>query len=181
MGFYIGDDSDDEMGLDEIIGQDEIIGADELNELFGADAPSKNMTLARKVALARAAGGVVTRRKVNTEFRDQPLPITPTTLASGTAADIELRPQRTFRLKRLVVSSVIAPYFNITNLTVGQDPQFVATGQIPATAFSEVAVGVGLRGSTANLGTTIVVSVLNIEVGGPNRTFAGMLVGDVVM
>lgn len=184
----LGDDVDDLFGEDEILGDDE----DEiLADIFGA-APAKKsrksramMARMRKlraikaIAAARAAGGAVSRRKSRRNVYEQPLPIPPTDFTSGQQQDIELRPQRLFRTERLVISSVIAPFFRVLDVKIGQETQFVASGALPATIFSEVAVGVRLKGDTANLGNTIVVSLQNIDA--QTRTFSGAIIGTVIM
>lgn len=197
---YIGDDTL-ALGLDEILGADDDDAA--LAEIFGDDSrymgdddddelgalkalvrrkrsklPAR-VRQARLAALARAAGGAVTKSKRRVDVREQPLPIPPTSFTAGQQQDIELRPQRLFRSERLVVSSVIAPYFRVLDVKIGQETQFVASGALPATIFSEVAVGVRLKGDTANLGNTIVVSLQNIDTN--TRTFSGAIIGTVVM
>lgn len=192
---YIGEDEilgDDIFsgGLEEILGSDE--QSDEmalLQEIFGelsARAQTNNgrgsrgqRALAGLTALARLGGGAVSRQRQRRNVFEQPLPIPPTSFTSGQQQDIELRPQRLFRSERLVVSSVIAPFFNILDVKIGQETQFVASGALPAQIFSEVGVGVRLKGDTANLGNTIVVSIQNIDT--ETRTFAGAIIGTVIM
>lgn len=191
LGYDDDDDDDDDMGLDEILGDED---DDALAEIFGADSDemggkrrrprrrgraNKRLRMARLAALARAAGGAVTKNRKRVDVREQPLPIPPTSFTTGQQQDIELRPQRLFRTERLVVSSVIAPYFRVLDVKIGQETQFVASGALPATIFSEVAVGVRLKGDTANLGNTIVVSLQNIDTS--TRTFSGAIIGTVVM
>lgn len=188
------DDDDDYMGEDEILGEDE---EDVLEEIFGElddyemgarrrprrrrrrRKASRRKSLARMAALARMAGGAVSRKKVRRNVFEQPLPIPPTSFTTGQQQDIELRPQRLFRSERLVVSSVIAPFFNVLDVKIGQETQFVASGALPAQIFSEVGVGVRLKGDTANLGNTIVVSLQNIDT--ETRTFSGAIIGTVII
>ena len=68
------------------------------------------------------------------------------------AIDITVEPQYAFRPERLVVSSLIAPFFIIENITIGKEAQFVGPG-IPAECFAPdamdnamnmVAVGPGM-------------------------------------
>lgn len=192
---YVGDDV---FGLDEILGADEILGGyvgdDGLglfsgDELMGADAHRPHhrghhpaaKSLAHRVAMARAAGGAFVQSNNNKRGAyEQVLPFPATTVLTLASADIVLTPQRTFRTERMVVSSAIAQYFVITNIVIGQDPQFVATGQVPATMFSEVGVGVRLKGSTANLGNTIVVSVTSIDTTAASQVFRGGIIGTCV-
>jgi len=195
---FIGDDP---MGADEILGLDEILGEDLMGaDLFGLDAfagdeilgaarrrpaahqmrRAQAMGNAQKIALARAAGGAAVGQKHGQGAYEQVLPFPATTVLSLASTDIELRPQRLFRVERLTVGSSIARYFVITNISVGQDPQFVATGQVPAEVFSEVGVGVRLKGATANLGNTVVVSVTNIDTTAASQVFRAAIIGTCV-
>jgi hypothetical protein len=191
---FIGDDP---MGADEILGLDEILGDD----LFGADLMGLDtfagdemgaanrrqlahrrpaMNRAQQIAMARAAGGAAVGKRSGQGAYEQVLPFPATTVLSLASTDIELRPQRLFRVERLTVGSSIARYFVITNISVGQDPQFVATGQVPAEVFSEVGVGVRLKGATANLGNTVVVSVTNIDTTAASQVFRAAIIGTCV-
>lgn len=187
---YIGDDP---MGADEILGLDEILGAELMGaDLFGLDTfagdemggPARRrpaqMSQAQKIALARAAGGAAVGKRHGQGAYEQVLPFPATTVLSTLSADIELRPQRLFRVERMTVGSSIARYFVITGISVGQDPQFVATGQVPAEIFSEVGVGVRLKGATANLGNTVVISVINIDTTAVSQVFRGAIIGSCV-
>ena len=204
---YIGEDEDMFEGEDEIFGEDEIIGDDfylgdddddddELEDIFGDDDDDdyemgrrprrrrrrrrmSKKQMMRAAALARMAGGAGTRKKVRRNAFEQPLPIPPTVFAANQQQDIELRPQRLFRTERLVISSLIAPFFSVLDVKIGQETQFVASGALPATIFSEVAVGVRLKGDTANLGNTIVVSLLNNDA--VQQTFSGAIIGTVIL
>lgn len=198
---YIGDDP---FGADEILGLDEILGAELMGadlfgldtfagDEFGADPHSSNrrhamarrptahgMSTAQKIAMARAAGGAAVGAKKGQGAYEQVLPFPATTVASLASTDIELRPQRLFRVERMTVGSSIARYFVITNISVGQDPQFVATGEVPAEVFSEVGVGVRLKGATANLGNTVVVSIKNIDTTAATQVFRAAIIGTCV-
>lgn len=182
-GIFSGDDDDDDdsVGEDQIIGLDQIIGALVKQAVKAKAKPKKvsgNQQLLSLLALAKQAGGAATKRKSRDTVYEQPLPIPPTSFTTGQALDIELRPQRLFRTERLVVDSVIAPFFRILDLKIGQQTQFVASGALPASIFSEVAVGVRLKGDTANLGNTIIVSAQNIDA--TTRVFGGAILGTVI-
>lgn len=190
--FFLGEDLDDVFGEDEdelagdreqIIGLEQILGA-----LLGADRPSARRrrrvgpgvdrnTLAL-LALAKQAGGAATRELPRNSNYEQPLPIPPTPFLAGQALDIELRPQRLCRIERLVFDSLVAPFFRILDLKVGQQTQFIASGAVPASIFSEVAVGMRLKGDTANLGNTVVLSLQNIDT--VTRTAGGAIICTVI-
>jgi hypothetical protein len=192
--FFLGEDLDDVFGEDDenemagdreqIIGLEQILGA-----LLGADrAPARRRrrggsmgvdrnTLAL-LALAKQAGGAATRELPRNTNYEQPLPIPPTPFLAGQALDIELRPQRLCRIERLVFDSLVAPFFRILDLKVGQQTQFIASGAVPASIFSEVAVGMRLKGDTANLGNTVVLSLQNIDT--VTRTAGGAIICTVI-
>ena len=132
----------------------------------------------RALALARASGGAATRPKERTDVFEQPLPIPRTSVGAGLAR-ISNTFKRLFARNRLVVPSTIAAFFDITDVKIGQQTQFVASGALPATIFSEVGVGVRLKGDTANLGNTIVVSVTNND--SNTQIFGGAIIGTVIM
>lgn len=160
------------MSGDEIVGVDEIIGADstraqkrKIAQLATKYARAvKQVAALKRAAAARAAGGVVLRRQKATHPpKDQILPVGPQAYLAAQTADVVLIPQRTFRPQRLVFSSLITPFFTMNSLLVGQDPQFVAGGSVPLEVLSQVGVGVGITGTTANLGNTITIGLTNLD------------------
>lgn len=178
-GDYFDDEAADlvnVMGLDEIVGVDEIIGADSPAKSLRATKKKvaalaarysqavKQIAALKRVAAAKAAGGVVLRRQAATRPpKDQILPVGPQAYLAAQTADVVLIPQRTFRPQRLVFSSLITPFFTMNSLLVGQDPQFVAGGSVPLEVLSQVGVGVGITGTTANLGNTITIGLTNLD------------------
>lgn len=181
MATYIGDD-DDEMAGDEILGDDDMdILGDDLDEILGADrrSRSRGLALARKVALARAAGGAYVRNRQPNAAQEQVLPFPLTSVAAAGQATILAFPQRKFRTERFAVSSQIAEFFTIGDLRIGRESMMVAVGVVPAQIFAEVGVGVRLRGYTANLGNTIGVDVVNLDAVNAH-TFLAAIVGTAV-
>ena len=190
----------DIVGYDEIIGAlDELdsldrgrhgTGAtlaigDEIERLMsaaGADptAPSKLQRLAQTMRMAREvdprAVSVVDRPA--TRRREYPLgfeSITPGGIAPGGSEVVRADPQISFRGERFVVPSDISLFFSIDDIIVGKNSQFVSSGPIPASTFSEVAVGVRLNLDTANVGNLISIRVRNI---GPDPlVFRATLIG----
>jgi len=129
-----------------------------------ASAQSGGAPTAAQVAAMKQAGGLVVTQKPNTFAGEQVLPIsTSATVGIGLSDIAEARPQRTIRCDRFAVPSTLSPFFTISQLNVGQEPQFVATGVVDAEIFSQAAFGVELKGSTATLGTIISVGVTNID------------------
>lgn len=191
---YGDDDFDDEYGEDYLIGEDDdldpIFGDDELE--FGASrkrrgrrrrgrAATSRMARLRRSAIARRAGGFSARRKpVVSQGYKLTLPFSQVFAAGATGA-ITLAPQRSFRLKQLVVGDSVSALFQLNSLNVGQDNQFIASGALNMEVFSNLsAQKVEMQGSTANLGTAIVLSATNLDGVNP-QTLSGMLMGPTIL
>jgi hypothetical protein len=161
------------------VGSDMVLGADDpMSELFsgtdysimGTDyeimgqAQGADNASARQLALARAAGGVVVQGKAVRREYTQILPFSFENIAAGATQVITIQPQRPFRPEYFRCSSTFtAPFFVINQYTVGQDNQFVASGDVPCDVFSEVSLYNAIKGYTANLGTLIIMGVRNID------------------
>lgn len=180
MPAYFGSDelSGEALGDDEIFGDDSVDGeAMGYDEIFGGP-PKKKTSMSRRVAMARAAGGVYTGKTEPTTMREQPLPFS-RSYTTGEQFTISLQPQRMFRPERLVFASVTATFFTISDVSIAQEPQFVAPGSTLAQLFSEVSVGMRLRGKTANLGALVSINATNIDT--TTRVLYGTIIGTVVM
>jgi hypothetical protein len=96
-------------------------------------------------------------------LKRQPMPFPATTvLAAAATATITLLPQRAFRVERLVMTSSVTPSAVVlSQINVGQEPQFVGTGVIPLDAFASGAFDTYLRGTTAVPGITITIVISN--------------------
>jgi hypothetical protein len=190
----------DIVGYDEIIGAlDELdsldrgrhgTGAtlaigDEIERLMSAagaadSMPSKLQRLAQTMRMAREvdprAVSVVDRPA--TRRREYPLGFESTTVGGilpGNGEVVRADPQISFRGERFVVPSDISLFFSIEDIIIGKNSQFVSSGPVPASTFSEVAVGVRLNLDTANVGNLISIRVRNI---GPDPlVFRATLIG----
>jgi hypothetical protein len=109
-------------------------------------------------------------------YFQQILPVTETAIVASGQADISVQPQRGFRPMRIVVPSTIGPLFKVSNVSVGQDPQFVSPGVVYCEVMSEVAVGVGLKGTKAHLGNLVTVTAINRDTANTN-TFSATIFG----
>jgi hypothetical protein len=87
------------------------------------------------------------------------------TVTALTEATVRAFPQRMFRTERFAIAASVANFFDVLDLRIGRDSMFVDVGPVPAETFSQVGVGVTLRGYTANLGNTITLQVENIDAG----------------
>ena len=95
--------------------------------------------------------------------RHFPIGFSQAQIAPGTVAEIEVKPQVLFRGERLAVAPSIARSFSIVDIKVGKDSQLAATGEMPAEAFSALAVGVRMELDTAQPGIVIVLIVRNTD------------------
>lgn len=136
-------------------------------------------------ALAQLTGG---RPVLGTDMRVLPRtgPVVPrelvvgvdsgaTLIPAGLSVNIPLAPQVTFRLERFIAADTTSPNFDILDIRVGKDSQFVAAGAVPAEVFSSKAVGVGLKGDTAIPGIQIIITVLNKTLAAAR--FQGAIIG----
>lgn len=163
------------VGEDEIVGGDTLVGYD-YREMLGAEVDASQ---AAHIAAARAAGGHVIANKQPTNMRVQSLPFKQS-YGAGTTANVQLTPQRLFRPERLTFASLTAIYFQINSVSIAQEPQFVAEGQALAQLYTEVAVGMRLKGKTANLGAQIVIAATNLDADN-TRILWGQFVGPAAL
>lgn len=165
------------------VGDDEIMGGDafgyDYSEMFGADDGGAGPGLVAQVARARQAGGVYVAKKQPQSLREQSLPFYRAYTPSETFT-LSLTPQRMFRPERLTFASLTAQYFLLFSVSIAQEPQFVADGATLCQLYSEVAVGMRLKGKTANLGAVISIGLTNIDSGNAHTVY-GQIVGPAVL
>lgn len=97
---------------------------------------------------------------------------------AGQPGSVTRRPQTPIKIRRLVIPSVIAPAFVITDIKVGKDSQFVGSDPIPGETFAPQSVAVELTGDTANVGHDVTISFANIS--GAAQLFRAVLIGPAV-
>jgi hypothetical protein len=151
------------------VGLQEIIGADNGDPL---QALAAQMQLARQIdpnAIAVRQRNEDARRMYHMGFDAG------ADTAAGIAGSATQQPQVTIRPERLIVPSFIAPFFTVDNIIVGKDSQSaVGNNPVPATTYSEVAVGVRLNLKTANLGHLVTIAFTNVDTD-PHRFRATMI------
>lgn len=161
-----GSDMYGAVGLDAIVGggPDEIIGALDLPAL-------------RKLGMVKAAGGVAVKQQVRDKVRIQPAPWTPVSVAASGATTISIQPQRLIQIRALMVPSFLGALFNLTDLRVGQQTQFITSGSAVAQLFSEVADGERskLKLDSADVGNIVALDFANLDTVNA-QTLRGMLV-----
>lgn len=150
------------------VGLQELVGADPFTQLMAAGAdPTALQALAAQMQTARAIdpNAVVVRERQEDARRMFHMGFDAGgDTAAGLAGNVQQQPQVTFRPERLIVPSYLAPFFTIDNIIVGKDSQSaVGNNPVPASTYSEVAVGVRLNLKTANLGHLITLAFTNVD------------------
>ena len=117
----------------------------------------------RRSSLPEHGPRVVHNEPTHEKRRHFPIGFTQTGITPGQVAEVEVKPQVLFRGERLAVAPSNARSFNIVDIKVGKDSQLAATGEMPAEAFSALAVGVRMELDTAQPGIVIVLIVRNTD------------------
>lgn len=174
----------DILGDDDLLGDDDMLGA--FN--FGRAANMALNPLAQINALRRAAGGGGRRAPQRARAISKPITEsrrllmgldTVTTVAAAGVATITANPVEPFRPEALIVDSVVAPNFLITQVLIGRKSQLVGTGSLPASAFVAPGSAVGsLQWDTAQTAQPLQVSINNTS-GGASR-FTAVLIGTAI-
>lgn len=146
----------DEIGFDDVDGMDdEIDGMDEIGRLRRgqrrrlARLAQSNPGAARRLASGR--GATEGRNLVATGQRREYLPFSGTAALAAAAASVatlSVTCQKAFQPERLIVSIVDVTTgadqtgsCTVTQLEIGADNQFVASGEMPAAAYAPNAIG----------------------------------------
>lgn len=108
-------------------------------------------------------------------YYEQPLGFAALAIATVTVATATSKPQAVFRPTRLLVTSVNAAKFTISNIRIGTDSQLVGTTDMPAQVYSELAVGAAFLLGTANIGIEISIDVKNNDT--VSQDFRAVLMG----
>jgi hypothetical protein len=114
-------------------------------------------------------GGVV-RRRGYSSLRKLPAGFTsPTAVPAGDPVNITVRAVVPIRPDRLMIASVIAPFFELTALTVALDNHMLTPDGVPCELFIPTATGVNEEGTgffkipTLDVGTEINMTFVNID------------------
>lgn len=179
---------DDDVGGEDLLGQS-LLGNDDLLgaavDILGARARANRRgerggrALQAAVAQKQAQGKVLMDDRGFSESGNFVLGfVSAAVVAAAGSANVTSTPQRVFKVVRLVVPGIIADFFTITSISVGIEPQLMSTDAVPASVFSPDAVGVALRGTTAQANQPISIGVTNIS--GAGVTFRAAIVGPAV-
>ncbi len=101
------------------------------------------------------------------------------TIGAAVTSTLTTRPQVTFRVDRLVIPGSIAASFLLNDFKVGMSSQFVAGVAVPAEVFGHAAVGVRLKGDTAQISQDVILSVTNTSAGA--LRFNAAIIGPAVV
>lgn len=188
----VGDDIAEllgEDGLDEYIvsgDDDEIVGAGPLRGLNPRILAALKMRMRRDkqaLALHRAElariknpNAIAVKRTPYREGRKLPLGLAGVIPIGGTLT-INARSQYLFRPVRLVIPSTIAPSCSVSSILMGRNNQLLSATPVPGELFSEVAVGVGVRFDSQEIGQDISVTVVNHTA--LDLTFRAAFIGDM--
>jgi hypothetical protein len=180
------EDEDDELWEDD---------DDELAALLGARLPLRGRrgrgrrggrgkkAVRRAVAVAKAVKkveqGSLLRKTTPTKSREFPIGFdSVANIAAAAAATLTQRPQIVFRPERIVVPASVAAFFQVTDVKVGKNSQFVSAGAVPAQTFAETAFGVRLKMDTCQISQDLIIDVTNIDVAA--HRFLASMIGESV-
>lgn len=86
-------------------------------------------------------------------------------IAAGATRDLTFNATMVFKPTRLMLGPSMAPVFAINDIRVSNDSLFLNTGRVPGEVFLPESVGASaLKRRTAQPGTPVIVSVVNIDV-----------------
>lgn len=106
------------------------------------------------------------RRLVREQYTEQKglqLPFPVTTVVASTSGSLANSPQVPFRPAALILEATSLVGLVITNILVGKNGQFTASGSMPGTAFGALATFKGMQYDTASPGVNIVIQALDIS------------------
>ena len=173
---------DDILGMYDIMGDEYSELADmedmiEGDDILGAPIPQQ---IQNKAAMARRLRqGTVLSQYNPRKGRQLILGFSSTgTVAAGATVDIIQRPQLTFRPERIFIPAAIGANFNVADLRIGKNSQFLSAGAVPGAVFSETSFGVRLKMDTCQIAQDIDLRVTNISAGALN--FFAAMIGDSV-
>lgn len=162
-------------GMYGAVGLDQIVGA--LEQIVGADAAASIAQLAQ----LKAAGGVGVAPVVRDKHRIQPSPFASTVLTAAQQTTISIQPQRLIQILSLLIPSALGTLFDVRDIKVGQQTQYITTGVIPAQLFSEVADGnrSRVKFDSADVGNTVALDLTNNDAVN-SQTFKATLIATSV-
>ncbi len=107
--------------------------------------------------------------------REFPMGFGLTAIPASTQQIINANPQVNFRPSRLLIPDTVAPSFMVNDFKIGMRSQLVAPGALPATSFTEKAVGTAMSLDTVNIGQFVTLDISNVSTQAAN--FSASLFG----
>ena len=204
--YEIGDDGADLIGIEELIGynddddddwDDDDDDDDELAALLGrrftrarkrrggSRRGSSQKALTRRAimvakAVKKVEQGTLLSKTPPTKSREFPIGFDSgaVLIAAAATATLTQRPQIVFRPERIVVPAAVAAFFQITDVKVGKNSQFVSSGAVPAATFAETAFGVRLKMDTCQISQDLIIDVTNLDIAA--HRFLAAMIGESV-
>lgn len=183
----------DMVGVEEIVGDDLLgdgfVGDDhhEVDSLVGAykalraSSSSANQRQAdslRALINKRVSQGSIVRDVNPSKSREYVVGFDVTPVTGLGSQPIAKQPQVLFRPERIIVPSNVAFDFMITDVKIGKNSQFTASGEVSAVTFIESAFGVRLKMDTCQISMQIIISVRNLSAN--DRNFMASIIGPAV-
>jgi hypothetical protein len=152
------------------VGLSEIVGA--MQEIIGAGGVDDKLA---ELARIRAAGGVGVKDVDRNKMRIQPAAFANTAVTAATKVTLSIQPQRLIQIHSLVIPSMLNGLFDVNDIRVGQQTQFITSGSVPGAAFSEVADGERnkIKLDSADIGHIVAIDVTNNDAAN-TQTFRGV-------
>jgi hypothetical protein len=127
----------------------------------------------------RLPGGAEVRTVAENKQRLFPIGFQALAVAASANTAPQAQPQAIFRGERLMLEpTATAPNFDLTDVKVGTDSQFVAAGNLFGAGFSPTAIGSRMMLDTAQPGILITLSAKNNDAGAAHD-FKAILLGTV--
>lgn len=148
------------------------------NQVSSNCFPGCGMGALNQPVMAVASNGQL--QEVCGKARVYPLNFGAESVAAGATVPLSARPQKTFKVQRMIVPSSIAPFFTIRRISIGTNNQSVDASGIGLSAevFTEVSQNSLVEFDTAVVGIDITIEVTNIDTN-PHR-FAATFLGPSV-
>ena len=158
----IGMDGHVAVGMDPEEYYDEVSGMP--REIIGARGRGgPNARLAERI---RGRRSVIVQDQPQNGSRRQVCPVPSVTVPAGDTAQVQVAPQRLFKTERISLSQTDAAGAAVTgcivtDVKVGQNSQFAASGNIPVDSFRPDAVSAFVDLDTADIGNLVTVTYSN--------------------
>ena len=142
----------------QIVGTDDLMGYD--------DIAGQNMVGAAGTPMITSRRTVGVQEQAYTKWRRQILPIPATVVPAGGTATIQVQPQRLFKGKKLSLvatdgAGVTAIGAQVTDVKIGQNSQFVSSGNVAVEVFAPDSVSSYVDLDDADIGNLVTVFYAN--------------------